>query len=182
MTPTHDSRTLFRWPVSHRQRFPAPPEKVWGVISSPGNLLLGHPFCRENPVESWPGVGSRDSVHYYSGWVLQREFTHWIDGVGYDLRIGRQGGRTSDVSWRIVEEGDMACTLVITICPHGLQHVPVALRWLPHFAYLGPALKSYLRSVLSGFHSYMATGHPVRRNQFGSHRWFSPTTPADGTA
>jgi len=36
-------------------------------------------------------------VYYYSGWVLQRDFINWIDGVGYDLTIGRQGGRKSYV-------------------------------------------------------------------------------------
>lgn len=29
----------------------------------PGNLELCHPFCRSNPVQSWPGKDSIDEVH-----------------------------------------------------------------------------------------------------------------------
>ena len=93
-------KSQFKWSITFKKTIAASAQDVWNIISSPGNLEDFHPFCESNPVEKWPGVGSRDTIHYYSGWVLQREFTNWIDGVGYDLTIGRDGGRKSFVSWR----------------------------------------------------------------------------------
>ena len=100
----------FRWPVSVSRSINTSPQNIWLVISSPGNLEDCHPFCDKNPVAKWPGVGSLDTIHYYSGWVLHREFINWIDGVGYDLTIGRKGGRKSYVSWRITEEQENIST------------------------------------------------------------------------
>jgi len=96
-----------------------------------------------------------------------------MDGVGYDLTIGRKGGRKSYVSWRITEEQDKTGCLRITIYPHALQNIPVAVRWIPHIAMMKPALSSYLDSVLKGFEWFITTGESVRKNQFDSHKWFS---------
>ena len=161
------------WPVSVAQPIAAPPQKVWEVISTPGNLEPCHPFCASNPVEAWPGEGSRDEIHYLSGWVFERRFRRWIDGVGYDLEIGRRGGRVSFVSWRVQPGNAGDCTLRITVYPHVLESVPVAIRWLPHALRLAPMLRSYLSSVGRGFEWYVTRGEPVPRNQFGRHPWFS---------
>ena len=139
----------------------------------PGNLEPCHPFCAANPVHTWPGPESHDEVHYLSGRVYERRFTNWIDGIGYDLEIGRPGGRTSSVSWRITPEGDEACTLTITVYPYVLQHLPVAIRWIPHLARVRPVLESYLSSVTRGFEWHVTRGEAVPRNQFGTHPWFS---------
>jgi len=139
----------------------------------PGNLELCHPFCSENPVEDWPGPGSRDAIHYLSGWVFERRFTRWIEGVGYDLEIGRHSGAMSFVSWRIAPIDDQNCALRITVFPHVLQEVPLAIRWLPHLLRVRPLLRSYLSSVVRGFEWYVTRGESVAHNQFGSHPWFS---------
>jgi hypothetical protein len=139
----------------------------------PGNLELCHPFCAKNPVEVWPGEGSRDEVHYLSGWVFERRFCRWIEGVGYDLEIGRRGGRSSFVSWRILPARHHECRLRLAVYSHVLQNVPVVIRWLPHILWLRPMLRKYLSSVVRGFEWYVTRGEPVPRNQFGSHRWFS---------
>jgi hypothetical protein len=52
--------------------------------------------------------------------------------------------------------------------------VPTALRWAPDRALVRPMLTRYLRAVMSGIAWRVTTGRPVRRNQFGAHRWFSP--------
>ena len=83
----------FKWPISVVQKVEASPKDIWSAITKPGNLKDFHPFCKENPVYKWPGDGAKDAVHYYSGWILNREFVNWIDGVGYGLLIGREGGR-----------------------------------------------------------------------------------------
>ena len=163
----------YKWPVSVTRTIDASPQHIWAAISRPGNLADCHPFCDQNPVYEWPGVGSRDAIYYDSGWVYQREFVNWIDGTGYDLTIGREGGRKSYVSWRIGgDQGDTG-KLSITIYPHILQDTPAAIRWLPHIIYIQPALSSYLTSVVKGFEWFITTGKPVARDQFGSHKWFS---------
>jgi len=165
MNDTQKSNPRFKWPVSASRQIKAPPEKIWAVISSPGNLAHCHPFCENNPVEKWPGKGSLDSVYYYSGWVYHRQFTGWF---------GRKKGRKSKVSWRIHKINDSQGELTITVFPQALQHITVMIRWLPHFTYLWPMLSRYLVSVVKGFEWYITTGQPVKRNQFGSHKWFSP--------
>ncbi len=146
---------------------------MWDVIATPGNLGQCHPFCDRNPVEQWPGVGSRDEVHYLSGWVFERRFVEWTEGVGYDLEIGRSGEDTSFVSWRITPIDNGSSTLRIAVYPYVLQSVPVAVRWIPHLLRVRPQLRSYLSSVVRGFEWYIERGEPVPRNQFGPHTWFS---------
>ena len=173
MPEWEDPKPGYKWPVVIAQPIPAPARKVWTTISMPGNLEPCHPFCAKNPVEVWPGEESRDEVHYLSGWVFERRFCKWIEGIGYDLEIGRRGGGKSFVSWRILPGDNDDCTLKITVYPHVLQNVPVAIRWLPHVMRLGPMLRKYLLSVTRGFEWYVISGEPVPRNQFGSHPWFS---------
>jgi len=178
MTPEAEVLPGFKWPVGASRVIAAPPDRVWEVISSPGLMPHYHPFCKENRVRSWPDPDSRDEIQYFSGWVLERNITDWIDGVGFDLEIGRSGGRTSTVTWRITDCADQKSALRITIYPHALQHLPVLARWFPHALYLGPQLSRYLGSVVKGLDWFITFGEPVRRNQFGSHQWFSPPIPA----
>jgi hypothetical protein len=173
MSQWEDPKPGFKWPVAVAQSIAAPADKVWQVISMSGNLELCHPFCAQNPVEVWPGEESRDEIHYLSGWVYERRFCRWIDGVGYDLEIGRRGGSSSFVSWRILPAENDHCSLRIAVYPGFLQNMPVVIRWVPHMLRLGPLLRSYLSSVTRGFEWYVTRGEPVPRNQFGSHPWFS---------
>ena len=163
----------FKWPVGVTQRIDATAGEVWGAISMPGNLEPCHPFCARNPVSVWPGPGSRDEIHYLSGWVYRRRFLRWTEGVGYELEIGAPDEKTSFVSWEVEPLDQTSCTLSITVYPHVIQSVPVALRWLPHIAYVRPMLSKYLSSVVQGFEWYVIRGETVPRNQFGSHPWFS---------
>ena len=173
MSQLDDPRLHFRWPIAAALAIRAPEDKVWGVISTPGNLETCHPFCAKNPVSEWPGRESRDEVHYLNGWVFERRFRRWLDGVGYDLEIGRPGGRTSFVSWRILPVEGRGCQLRIAVYPFVLQNVPIAVRWLPHVLYLRPMLSRYLSSVLRGFEWFVTRDEAVPRNHFGRHPWFS---------
>lgn len=168
-----DRKQSFRWPVSAERLIAAPAHEVWTAISRPGNLQLCHPFCASNPVQSWPGADSRDEVHYLSGWVYERHFKEWLEGVGYDLEIGRRGGNTSRVSWRISPVDDQSAVLRITVYPASLQNIPVVVRWLPHTLWFGPLLRRYLDSVVRGFDWFITRNEPVPRNAFGTHPWFS---------
>ena len=163
----------FRWPVAFEQTIAAPADEVWQAISAPNNLERCHPYCAENPVQVWPGPGSRDEVHYLNGLVFERQFSKWIEGVGYDLNIGRRGGRLSYVSWRISPVDDQNSTLKIVVCPNLLQEIPAFIRWVPHITRIRPMLRKYLQSVVGGFEWYLIRGEVVPRNNFGKHPWFS---------
>jgi hypothetical protein len=175
-----DGGVTFRWPVSIERYIEAPAGEVWEAISRPGNLEHCHPFCSKNPVQVWPGPDSRDEVHYLSGWVFERRFREWIEGTGYDLEIGRKGGGQSSVSWRITPVDDRGCRLRITVCPHGLQSIPVVVRWLPHLFWLRPLLGKYLDSVVRGVEWFVIRNEPAPKNAFGTHPWFSARTSSVG--
>ncbi len=162
------------WPaVAVTRPIDAAATEVWDVISAPGNLEPTHPFCARNPVESWPGVGSRDTIHYLSGWVYERACIAWHDGVGYDLEVGGEGEQPSRVTWRIAAVSPTSSTLTITIRPRSIDRVPGIAQALVQRTYVRRQLRSYLESVVCGIEWFVTTGDPVPRNQFGRHRWFS---------
>lgn len=171
--PPEDSSIDFKWPVSVERIIAAPAQTLWDSISRPENFHLFHPFSASHRVQSWPGPNSQDEIHYLSGWIYKRNFHSWIEGVGYDLEIGRAGGRKSSVSWRIRPVDDDSCALRITVCPHALQSLPIVIRWIPHAFWLSPLLRQYLDSVLKGVEWFVIRGQPVPRNAFGTHPWFS---------
>lgn len=152
----------------------ATPSDLWAAISAPGNLEHAHPFCARNPVGEWPGPHARDEVHYLSGWIYRRQFTDWIDGVGYDLTIGSPGEHPSQVSWRISDgETSGRADLTIAIRPRPLDRIPILVQRPVQFAYVRPLLRNYLDSVVRGFGWWITSGEPVPKNQFGRHPWFS---------
>jgi hypothetical protein len=163
----------FKWPVAVARKIEAPVEGVWEVISMPGNLEPCHPFCERDAVETWPGPGSRDEVHYLNGWIYQPRIIEWYEGIGYDLDIGRRGGRSSPVSWRVHPLDPEHSMLTICVYPFVLQHLPVFIRRMPHLDRVRPLLKRYLDSVTRGFEWFISRDEPVPRSQFGRHPWFS---------
>jgi len=163
----------FRWPIAVEQTIAVPAGKLWQVISAPNNLERCHPYCAKNPVQVWPGPGSRDEVYYLNGLVFERRISKWIEGVGYDLYIGRRGGRMSYVSWRVSAVDDQNSTLKIVVYPNLLQEFPAFMRWLPHVIRIRPMLRKYLQSVVGGFEWYLVHDEVVPRNNFGEHPWFS---------
>lgn len=170
----NDERSKPGEPIAHSQDVPATREEVWQIISRPGSLIDYHPFCQSNPVEIWPGEGSRDRIYYYSGIVLRRDFKTWIDGVGYDLIASSEDGMRFKVIWRITTgENDHSC-LNLTIIPFLMQD---SERRMKQYSRL---LGRYLEQVSRGFEFYVRTGERVQRNQFGSHRLFSPPVPKEG--
>jgi hypothetical protein len=170
----------FRWPAAVGRIVAVSGPKIWEVISNPGSLPLYHPFCEKNPVMNWPGADSHDEVHYFNGVILERRFTNWYDDVGYDLEIGRAGGRKSVVSWRITPIEEQRSSIEIAIYPHAVQSIPITVRWIPHLFWLQPHLRRYLQSVVKGLDLFITSGRPVKRNQFGDHPWFSPPTDSGG--
>jgi len=160
-------------PITVRRPIAANPNEVWDVISAPGNLEDSHPFCSANPVHTWPGENSHDTIEYYNGRVVDRRFTAWFEHLGYDLEAVDPSGPSASVSWRISGD-DAGAALTISLTPRILDRSPPIVRWVPHLAIVRPMMGRYLRAVLKGIECRVTTGEPVVRNQFGAHAWFSP--------
>ncbi len=146
---------------------------MWAVISAPGHLVQVHPYCVANPVRAWPGAASHDSVVYHNGRVVERRFTAWQDGEGYDLEASDGNGPAALVRWRLAPAGD-GSTLTIALTPR--LHAPRPLRPAAHAAFR-VLMRRYLRAVLRGVDWRVTTGTRVRADQFGRHRWFSERSP-----
>lgn len=149
-------------------------------MATPGALEKYHPFCSRNPVETWPGAGSRDSIHYLSGLILERRFTAWDEGGGYQLDIGKPGWPVSHVRWMLEEAGPDESELTISISPNAFEDYPKIARWVLDRWYLVPLLERYLGAVLQGLDHYLTTGREVAPNQFGRVRFFSYGGARDG--
>jgi hypothetical protein len=158
--------------VAHRS-IDASAHEVWTVISSPGYLEECHPFCTANPVHEWPGPDAADTIEYHNGRIVQRRFTTWLDGTGYDLEVCDDNGPLASVWWRITAE-NVGSALAITLIPRMLDAKPAVVRSLAYALAIRPLMRRYLGSVVRGVEWRVTTGEPVQRNQFGSHVWFSP--------
>lgn len=162
--------------VKHRKKIKATPEKVWKTISTSGILEKCHPFCKENPVKQWPGVGSRDRIIYNSGVILDRKFTAWEEHTGYRLVIGRGNLAAATVAWNVIPQGSENSILEINIHSYpkvALSRYPSLFRPLLQRFYFLPQMEHYVASVVKGFQFYIETGRAVRPNQFGRNRIFS---------
>ncbi len=162
--------------VSYRAKINASPDKVWEVISTPGNLNFCHPFCKENTVAKWGEIGAEDAIEYYNGLVLYRLFTKWNEGKGYELLIGRGIYATAKVLWTItaVNDGISELSITINVFPDiALKKYSKLLRGIIGKFYFLPNMSKYVKAVVKGFKYYIETGTPVKINQFGYNRMFS---------
>ena len=148
-------------------------EVVWALVSSPGNLLECHPFCRSNEAIEWGDGSFSDVLTYLNGRRYVRRFRQWRPREGYDLVIGEEGGKQSFVRWELNEAGNRSTELRITVYPYLLSGLPRIISAIPFSIYARPKLTTYLRSVLRGFEYFLDNGERVPRNYFGSHSWFS---------
>lgn len=156
----------------YKQVFSQNVSELWNAISIENNLNDSHPFCKENTSLQWSGDTHKDKLVYLNGMTYIREFSEWLEGEGYNLWIGQDGGPKSYVEWRI-NEHPAGSELSITVYPYLLSKWPKILAFIPYKIYIDPKLKSYLSSVLKGFKWFLDTNTAVPRNQFGKHTWFS---------
>ena len=152
----------------------APAADVWMAISKGGQLNKYHPYCQENKVFKWPGVGSKDGVLYYSGLYFERDFMYWRDGEGYDLQIGPPPRKTAWISWNVRPLGDAECELCLTVTPILESHLFEATKKAYVQTYFGKSIEVYLDSLLQGTEYFVMTGKEVRPAQYGTHRVYAP--------
>lgn len=169
-------RNLPYFKVSFYSEINAPVARVWEVISSPGNLNNCHPYCKNNSVVKWGGVGAEDGIEYYNGLKLKRVFTQWDEGSGYTLLIGKGKVAVAEVFWEItcLTKEVSGFSIKISMLPDiVLRKYPKWLRPLTRKVYLRPIMSQYIQAVVKGFKYFIETGKPVKKNQFGYNRMFS---------
>ena len=162
----------FNFKVSHTIILNVSADRLWKLISSEGNLELYHPFCKKNVVNNWPGKNSIDELQYYNGDVYTRKFINWIDNIGYDLYISKKNYPSSLVKWRI-KESNKVVKLNITIYPYVFNTGYKILNIIPFYIFVKPSMYNYLKNIEKGLIYYFKKNKKVKKNQFGSHSWFS---------
>ena len=162
--------------VGEQMSIGVPVEKLWKLISMPENLNLCHPYCKKNTVQNWGGIGAKDTLEYYNGLTLVREFLEWNEGQGYKLIIGKNELATARVTWRVTELTKESSELSISIelLPDvALRRFAPWLRVLIRRFYFIPKMKHYIHNVVQGFKYYAEHETPVSKNQFGYNPMFS---------
>ena len=66
------------------------PDIVWEIISSKNALELFHPYCLKNDVIDYK---KKDKLVYLNGLIYIREFSVWKPNKGFELSIGKKGGK-----------------------------------------------------------------------------------------
>ena len=144
------------------------------MMARPGYLEDSHPFCRRNTVRRWPGVGSWDTVHYYNGKSLHRDFVSWVEGSGYTVNVRRDDNTlVAVVEFGVTPQlGGSACTMFTAVrLPSRGRLVDLASMVLWKVK-IESEVRFYFTAVLKGFEHFLTTGNPVRREQFGAFRDF----------
>jgi len=160
-------------PLSATIDMDAAAEKLWQGITTAGYLKRCHPFCESTAVDTWPGVGSQDSITYYSGRTYRRNFVDWIDGTGYDIELGDRPNATARVLWRIAPLSDTACRFSIEVIPYLKTSLDDAKKAQYQDRLFGADLQHYLESVVQGVAYWITTGRDVEKDQFGRNPLYS---------
>ena len=145
------------------------PDIVWEIISSKNALELFHPYCLKNDAIDYK---KKDKLVYLNGLIYIREFSVWKPNKGFELSIGKKGGKKSKVIWEI-KILDKGCEVTISVFPYSSSKISKYFYPIINIIIVKPKLRKYLLSVLKGLKFYLDTNIRVKKNQFGKHAWFS---------
>jgi hypothetical protein len=145
------------------------PDIVWEIISSKNALELFHPYCLKNDAIDYK---KKDKLVYLNGLIYIREFSVWKPNKGFELSIGKKGGKKSKVIWEI-KILDRGCEVKISVLPYSSSKISKYFHPIVNIIIVKPKLRKYLQSVLTGLKFYLDTNIKVKKNQFGKHAWFS---------
>ena len=160
------------WSVGYKMKIDSNVDDLWNIITKAGHLDMVHPLCKEKYAILWDKENSKDVLVYTNGVKLIREFKSWKEKQGYTLEIGKENGRKSLVEWKISTENQKTY-LSIKVYTFFMRERNLILSFLPHFIFIYPNLRRYLKSVIGGINYHLKNKKRVPRNFFGNHRWFS---------
>jgi hypothetical protein len=136
-------------------------------------LLPMHPFVKTHSTPNLPIVaGSKDSLQYHSGIVINRTYGETETGPGYltsHVEVSIAGMQEQLAGYvRTTMKASDTGTPNQCLCEVTLER---ANEWSDGESNL---TLQYLDQMLQGFAYYLETGKPVTKNQFGSHPIYSP--------
>ena len=168
---TYKLRSFFQ--ISAQLKIDSSPTEIWRIITEKGHLKNFHPYCKSHKQTKWDGEDCRDEVEFYSGNVVNRIVTDWNEGQSFRIRMNKKNGHSTHIKFEIIRlENDSFFKL--TIETNSFRNKPRLIWHLFAFLVLIPSYKKYLNSICNGLKYYCETGEKVSRNQFGSHKKFSP--------
>ena len=144
---------------------------VWAAITLDHHLESCHPYIRRHTKNN-ADQGLSDEITYLNGVTFTREAIAWLDGVGYDLKVGRVDEPKNEVSWRIEPLDSNSCKLSISVIPLAVEKLPklargLALRW-----FVQRQVGLYLDAVTGGIKIWVETGKAIDKTAFPRHSWF----------
>jgi hypothetical protein len=164
-------RRLFR--INGLIKIDVSKENLWKIIIEPGHLKKYHPFCKEHVISDWNRVGCKDLSKSYAGKTIKREIIDWNEGISYRIKMNNEDKHDTKVKFEIIEKDNQTYFQVI-LESNAYRKTPRPF-WYPiAFFLIVPSYKKYYNSLLKGLKFYAETGEIVRRNQFGSHKKYSP--------
>ena len=149
----------------------APP--LWAAITSDRHLEACHPYIQKHTMNTSTS-GLSDVITYLNGVTFSRESTAWMDGVGYDLKVGKASEPKNEVAWRIEAVSPTSCKLSISVTPRAVEKLPKLARGLALVVFVKRHVRRYLNAVTSGIKVWMETGKPIDKTAFPRHPWFCP--------
>ncbi|WP_121667712.1 hypothetical protein [Mesonia aquimarina] len=150
-------------------------EKIWHIITQPGHLENYHPYCKKHiKTTSWKQIGDTDQGFFYSGKSMKREVIDWQEEKSYKVKIDNDDENLSEVKFSIESKTTEISIFTIEIFTDSYKKIPRPIWYFFAFIFLVPSYKKYLNSILKGLKYYSETGKKVSKNQFGSHKIFSP--------
>ena len=71
---------------------------LWAAITSDHHLEECHPYILRH-TKNEANQGLSDVITYLNGVTFTRESTAWLDGIGYDLKVGGKREPKNEVAW-----------------------------------------------------------------------------------
>ena len=144
---------------------------VWAAITSDHHLEACHPYIRKH-TKNTLNRGLSDEITYLNGVTFTREATAWLDGVGYDLKVGRVDEPKNEVAWRIEPLDSNSCKLSISVTPLEVEKLPKIVRGLALRLFVRRQVGFYLDAVTGGIKIWVETGKAIDKTAFPRHPWF----------
>ena len=115
--------------VTSSQHIDVSAPTLWVAITSDRHLEACHPYIQRH-TKNTSTKGLSDVITYLNGVTFTRESTAWMDGVGYDLKVGKAAEPKNEVAWRIEVVSTTSCKLSISVTPRAVEKLPKWVRGL----------------------------------------------------
>ena len=168
---TYKSRNFFQ--IAGQLKIKNSPTEIWKVLIEDGHLENFHPYCESHKKVKWDGVGCKDEMKFYSGNVVDRIVIAWDEGRSFTIKMNKDNGHNTHVKFEIIPVEEESF-FKLTIETNSFRNKPRLIWHLFASLALTPSYKKYLNSICNGLKYYCETAKKVSRNQFGSHKKFSP--------